>query len=143
MHNHSFIWNYKWNAWNFFFYISTYSQQQWKLLIEIFEVIISSLENFNNWNSVFVCVCLNSNIMCTLLKFTSWSFSVLLNSILSVWRDCSWLLFVSTDTSSISTKPTRPVVVHMIRVSKLECWTLASFSLFLKLKSHVMFWSEE
>ena len=113
---------------------------------KIFKVIISPLENFNNWNTsvfVFVCVCLNLNIMCMLVKFTSWSFSVLSNSILSIWRDCSWLLFVSTDTSSISTKPTRPGVVFMIRVPKLECWALANFRLFLKLKSHVMFWSEE
>ena len=96
-------------------------------------IIYSYLRKFFiYWNSV------NMKSICMLPIFTSWSFSVLLNSTLrplSDWKDCCCPLFVSADASSISTKPSRPGILLMIRVSNLECQRLQILSLFLKLKS--------
>ena len=96
-------------------------------------IIYSYLRKFLiYWNSVIM------KSICMLPIFTSWSFSVLLNSTLrplSDWKDCCCPLFVSANASSISTKPSRPGILLMIRVSNLECQRLQIFSLFLKLKS--------
>ena len=91
-----------------------------RVLVEFFGAIIYSYlrEFFVYWNSV------NIKSICMLPIFTSWSFSVLLNSILrplSDWKDCCCPLFVSTDTSSISTKPSRPGIFLMIGLTNLEC----------------------
>ena len=91
-----------------------------RVLVEFFGAIIYSYlrEFFVYWNSV------NIKSICMLPIFTSWSFSVLLNSILrplSDWKDCCCPLFVSADASSISTEPSRPGILLMIRVSNLEC----------------------
>ena len=99
------------------------------ILVGFFWAIIYSYlrEFFVYWNSV------NIKSICMLPIFTSWSFSVLLNSILrpfSEGKDCFFLLFVSTDASSISTKPSRFGIVHMIWVWKLDCWGLTKFGLF-------------
>ena len=90
------------------------------VLVRLFGAIIYSYlrKFFIYWNSV------NMKSICMLPIFTSWSFSVLLNSILrplSELKDCCCPLLVSTNASSIRTKPSRPGIFLMIGLTNLEC----------------------